>query len=288
MQRTSWRLSAAGPAGRRTLVARRSLPIIRRCAISWRPLGQFDVVFCRNVLIYFDQPTKAKLMDAIAQQMPADGILYLGAAETVLGITSGHWGVSTTQTAEEGALRGLADSKVPEECRHAERVSRTPDGYRRCSAASLRCVGRGGCHDRALQHRRQSGRSRFAWDHPYPYLYRPHQGWPYRSGCVVDHHAGDRYQHSDRRQLGFWLRRDRPRDALHDRQGGAAAGRRGDGLSPEPYRQARVLSIDGGARRHDRDDHRRFRPQCQSGGAVRWRKGKGRHKSDLLRRAVEP
>src|SRR6516162_9817742 len=172
MQRTSWRLSAAGPAGRRTLVARRSLPIIRRCAISWRPLGQFDVVFCRNVLIYFDQPTKAKLLDAIAQQMPADGILYLGAAETVLGITSGHWGVSTTQTAEEGALRGLAGSKVPEECRHAERVSRTPDGYRQCPAASLRCVGRRGCHDRALQHRRQSGRSRFAWDHPYPYLYR--------------------------------------------------------------------------------------------------------------------
>src|SRR5215468_8847790 len=111
MQRTSWRLSAAGPAGRRTLVARRSLPIIRRCAISWRPLGQFDVVFCRNVLIYFDQPTKAKLLDAIAQQMPADGILYLGAAETVLGITSGHWGVSTTQTAEEGRFAALLVAK---------------------------------------------------------------------------------------------------------------------------------------------------------------------------------
>jgi chemotaxis protein methyltransferase CheR len=50
-------------------------------------LGQFDIVFCRNVLIYFDQPTKAKVLEAIARQMPNDGVLLLGGAETVLGVT---------------------------------------------------------------------------------------------------------------------------------------------------------------------------------------------------------
>ncbi len=53
-----------------------------------RPLGQFDVVFCRNVLIYFDPATKKRVLDAIARQMPADGVLLLGGAETVLGVTN--------------------------------------------------------------------------------------------------------------------------------------------------------------------------------------------------------
>jgi chemotaxis protein methyltransferase CheR len=50
-------------------------------------LGTFDLVFCRNVLIYFDQDTKTGVLNRIARQMPADGYLVLGAAETVVGLT---------------------------------------------------------------------------------------------------------------------------------------------------------------------------------------------------------
>jgi chemotaxis protein methyltransferase CheR len=50
-------------------------------------LGTFDVIFCRNVLIYFDQPTKINVLERCARSLEPDGFLVLGAAETVVGLT---------------------------------------------------------------------------------------------------------------------------------------------------------------------------------------------------------
>ncbi len=50
--------------------------------------GRWDIVFCRNVLIYFDPPTKAMILDKIASVLEPNGYLVLGGAETVLGISN--------------------------------------------------------------------------------------------------------------------------------------------------------------------------------------------------------
>jgi chemotaxis protein methyltransferase CheR len=67
-----------------------------RAMVQYRPLnlladfnhlGTFDVVFCRNVLIYFDQDTKVGVLNRIARLLEPEGFLMLGAAETVVGLT---------------------------------------------------------------------------------------------------------------------------------------------------------------------------------------------------------
>jgi chemotaxis protein methyltransferase CheR len=70
-------------AGIRAMVDYRKLNLLE----NFSHLGTFDIVFCRNVLIYFDQPTKAQVLSGVSSLIAPDGYLLLGAAETVLGIT---------------------------------------------------------------------------------------------------------------------------------------------------------------------------------------------------------
>lgn len=53
---------------------------------SWPPMPKFDVVFMRNVLIYFDVNTKKTILGKIRQAMKSDGYLFMGAAETTLNL----------------------------------------------------------------------------------------------------------------------------------------------------------------------------------------------------------
>ncbi len=52
---------------------------------NWPMRGPFDAIFCRNVMIYFDGPTKAKLVDRFTDLLGADGWLYIGHSESLLG-----------------------------------------------------------------------------------------------------------------------------------------------------------------------------------------------------------
>nr|WP_249142238.1 protein-glutamate O-methyltransferase CheR [Bradyrhizobium diazoefficiens] len=67
----------------RAMVQHRQLNLLH----DFSQLGTFDVIFCRNVLIYFDQDTKVGIFNRLARQIEPDGFLVLGAAETVVGLT---------------------------------------------------------------------------------------------------------------------------------------------------------------------------------------------------------
>ena len=76
---TMWQLNADV----RSLVQFRQFNLLQ----DFAGLGKFDIIFCRNVLIYFDQPTKSDVFGRLAKVSEADGYLFLGAAETVIGLT---------------------------------------------------------------------------------------------------------------------------------------------------------------------------------------------------------
>lgn len=88
---TEWRLSSSI----RSRVEFRVLNLLD----SFSGLGPFDVIFCRNVLMYFDAETKAGVLDRLSDTLADDGYLVLGAAETMLGLNQ--------RFAFAGPMRGI-------------------------------------------------------------------------------------------------------------------------------------------------------------------------------------
>ncbi len=55
---------------------------------NWPMTGQFDLIFCRNVLIYFDNETKAKIIARFRKYLAPDGLLFIGHSETLTNISN--------------------------------------------------------------------------------------------------------------------------------------------------------------------------------------------------------
>jgi chemotaxis protein methyltransferase CheR len=94
----------------RGMVNFRPINLIR----DFGPLGTFDIIYCRNVLIYFDGPTKTDVLNRLSAALAPDGALLLGAAETVLGLTDalvpepGHRGLYGRATVSQAEPRRVA------------------------------------------------------------------------------------------------------------------------------------------------------------------------------------
>ena len=67
----------------RSMVSFRKLNLFQ----SFAAMGRFDIIFCRNVAIYFSQPDKVKLYEKIGGALASDGYLLIGAQESLTGIT---------------------------------------------------------------------------------------------------------------------------------------------------------------------------------------------------------
>jgi chemotaxis protein methyltransferase CheR len=82
----------------RNLIAFRRLNLME----PWPFKGMFDAIFCRNVMIYFDGPTKAKLIERFTERVKPGGFLYIGHSESLNGAHAGIKLVGRTIYRREG------------------------------------------------------------------------------------------------------------------------------------------------------------------------------------------
>ncbi|MCU1349648.1 MAG: methyltransferase, CheR-type [Acidobacteria bacterium] len=86
--RKAYMLRGSGPAEGRMAAKPELTSLIRFAQVnlhhdSYPVSGRFDLIFCRNVLIYFDAPSKARVIDRLLDRLTPDGLLFLGHSESL-------------------------------------------------------------------------------------------------------------------------------------------------------------------------------------------------------------
>ena len=123
--RRRWFTPAAGePGSMRASDALRSLVTFQEMNLigTWPMRGRFQAIFCRNVVIYFEEETQARVWSRMVPLLDASGVLYIGHSERVLGEAAPLLradGITTYRPAgaagrdEPGARDGARPVKLP-------------------------------------------------------------------------------------------------------------------------------------------------------------------------------
>jgi len=87
-----WFLRGGGSQDGRVMVRPELKRIVRVMPLNlleeWPMSGPFDVIFCRNVFIYFDREVKSRIVDRYAELLPVGGLLFIGHSENLHGLTN--------------------------------------------------------------------------------------------------------------------------------------------------------------------------------------------------------
>lgn len=97
--------SSSGPDQYRVKPVLKSMAVFKRLNLSQPPFpmrGPLDVVFCRNVMIYFDNETRCKLLAEIHRLVKPGGYLMVGHAESLAGMLSDFKNVKPSICVKEG------------------------------------------------------------------------------------------------------------------------------------------------------------------------------------------
>ncbi|MGH6749312.1 MAG: CheR family methyltransferase [Methyloceanibacter sp.] len=102
-----------------------------------RAFGKFEVIFCRNVLIYFDDATKSAVLSRLAAQLAPDGYLVLGAAETTTNHSNEFMAVPENRAGVFCFTAAASSARAREEADRRKRVAASPASFQEPSRGGL-------------------------------------------------------------------------------------------------------------------------------------------------------